>query len=121
MALSSTLASEEIELQVVREGHNKTAIVNFDVICLAINRPPEHVSAFLLNELGTYGAVDAQQRLVVKGRFLPSSVDAALTRYIQTYVQCSDCGSGETLLDRDLTTHNMRLLCQQCLGVHRNA
>jgi translation initiation factor 2 beta subunit (eIF-2beta)/eIF-5 len=80
----SSLASEEIELQVVREGKNKTAIVNFNVICLAMNRPPEHVSAFLLNELGTYGAMDGQQRLVVKGRFLPSSVNAALLRYIHT-------------------------------------
>lgn len=84
-------SSLEIELQVVREGNNKTAIVNFNVICLAMNRPPEHVSAFLLNELGTYGAMDGQQRLVVKGRFLPSSVDAALLRYMRMYVHQMPC------------------------------
>lgn len=48
----------------------------------AMNRNNEHVSAFLLAELGTSGSLDGQQRLVVKGRFLPKSFETVLRRYV---------------------------------------
>ena len=57
--------------QVAREGTKKTVFSNFPELCKAMNRPGEHVQAFLLAELGTSGNLDGQQRLIVKGRFLP--------------------------------------------------
>lgn len=48
----------------------------------AMNRNNEHVSAYLLAELGTSGSLDGQQRLVVKGRFLPKSFETVLRRYV---------------------------------------
>jgi translation initiation factor 2 subunit 2 len=47
-----------------------------------MNRNNEHVSAYLLSELGTSGSLDGQQRLVVKGRFLPKSFETVLRRYV---------------------------------------
>lgn len=47
-----------------------------------MNRNNEHVSAFLLAELGTSGSLDGQQRLVVKGRFMPKSFETVLRRYV---------------------------------------
>lgn len=47
-----------------------------------MNRAGEHVSAYLLAELGTSGSLDGQQRLVVKGRFLPKSFETVLRRYV---------------------------------------
>ena len=48
----------------------------------AMNRNNEHVSAYLLAELGTSGSLDGQQRLVIKGRFLPKAFETVLRRYV---------------------------------------
>jgi translation initiation factor 2 beta subunit (eIF-2beta)/eIF-5 len=69
-------------LQVAREGTKKTVFTNFMDLCKAMNRNNEHVSAYLLAELGTSGSLDGQQRLVVKGRFLPKSFETVLRRYV---------------------------------------
>ena len=79
-----------------------------------MNRNTEHVSAYLLAELGTSGSLDSQSRLVIKGRFLPKSFETVLRRYVNEYVLCPGCKSVDTLLDRDSTTRLMHLRCQQC-------
>lgn len=100
--------------QVAREGTKKTVFTNFMDLCKAMNRNGDHVSAFLLSELGTSGSLDGQQRLVVKGRFLPKSFETVLRRYVNEYVLCPGCKSVDTLLDRDGATRLMYLRCQQC-------
>jgi translation initiation factor 2 subunit 2 len=47
-----------------------------------MNRNSEHVSAYLMAELGTSGSLDGQQRLIMKGRFLPKSFETVLRRYV---------------------------------------
>lgn len=100
--------------QVAREGTKKTVFTNFMDLCKAMNRNNEHVSAYLLAELGTSGSLDGQQRLVIKGRFLPKSFETVLRRYVNEYVLCPGCKSVDTLLDREATTRLMYLRCQQC-------
>ena len=68
--------------QVAREGTKKTVFTNFMDMCKAMNRQQEHVSAYLLAELGTSGNLDGQQRLIIKGRFLPKSFETVLRRYV---------------------------------------
>lgn len=100
--------------QVAREGTKKTVFTNFMELCKSMNRNHEHVQAYLLAELGTSGSLDGQQRLVVKGRFLPKGFEGVLRRYINEYVLCHACKSPDTLLDRDSSTRIMFLRCQQC-------
>jgi len=100
--------------QVAREGTKKTVFTNFMDMCKAMNRQQEHVSAYLLAELGTSGNLDGQQRLIIKGRFLPKSFETVLRRYVNEYVLCPGCKSVDTLLDRDSATRLMHLRCQQC-------
>ncbi|KAF8071367.1 Eukaryotic translation initiation factor 2 subunit beta [Scenedesmus sp. PABB004] len=100
--------------QVAREGTKKTVFTNFTDLCKAMNRNSEHVSAFLLAELGTSGSLDGQARLVCKGRFLPKSFETVLRRYVNEYVLCPGCKSVDTLLDKDSATRLMHLRCQQC-------
>lgn len=100
--------------QVAREGTKKTVFTNFMDLCKAMNRNNEHVSAYLLAELGTSGSLDGQQRLVCKGRFLPKSFETVLRRYVNEYVLCPGCKSVDTLLDKDSATRLMHLRCQQC-------
>lgn len=100
--------------QVAREGTKKTVFTNFTELCKAMNRNHEHVSAYLLAELGTSGSLDGQQRLVIKGRFLPKAFETVLRRYVNEYVLCPGCKSVDTLLDKDSATRLMHLRCQQC-------
>lgn len=100
--------------QVAREGTKKTVFANFMDLCRSMNRNPEHVQAFLLAELGTSGSLDGQQRLIVKGRFLPKAFEGVLRRYVNEYVLCNSCKSPDTLLDRDPATRIMFMRCQQC-------
>jgi translation initiation factor 2 subunit 2 len=100
--------------QVAREGTKKTVFTNFMDLCRSMNRNPEHLQAYLLAELGTSGSLDGQQRLIVKGRFLPKAFEGCLRRYMNEYVLCNSCKSPDTLLDRDSSTRIMFLRCQQC-------
>ncbi|KXZ51263.1 hypothetical protein GPECTOR_13g750 [Gonium pectorale] len=100
--------------QVAREGTKKTVFTNFMDLCKAMNRQHEHVSQYMLAELGTSGNLDGQQRLIVKGRFLPKSFETVLRRYVNEYVLCPGCKSVDTLLDKDSATRLMHLRCQQC-------
>lgn len=55
----------------------------------------------MVQELGTSGNLDGQQRLIVKGRFLPKGFENVIRRYMNEYVLCASCKSPDTLLDRD--------------------
>lgn len=96
-----------------REGTKKTVFINFMDLCKAMNRQPEHMQAFLMAELGTSGSLDGQQRLIVKGKFMPKAFEGVLRRYVNDYVLCTWCKSADTLLDREQATRLMYLRCQQ--------
>ena len=100
--------------QVAREGTKKTVFTNFMDLARSMNRNPEHLQQYLLAELGTSGSLDGQQRLIMKGRFLPKAFEGCLRRYMNEYVLCNSCKSPDTLLDRDSSTRIMFLRCQQC-------
>lgn len=50
-----------------------------------MHRQPEHVMTFLLDEMGTSGSLDVQQRLVVKGGFAPKNFEGIVRRYISKF------------------------------------
>ncbi|KAL2317145.1 hypothetical protein Fmac_031021 [Flemingia macrophylla] len=94
--------------QVLRGGIKKTVFVNFMDLCESMYRQPDHVMAFLLAELGTSGALDGQQRLVVKGRFAPKDFETILRTYamfmpsVPSYQPCGGnlskmCRSGKSV------------------------
>merc|ERR1711971_1230635 len=55
--------------QVVRVGSTKTAFANFSETAKMLHRQPKHLLAFLFAELGTSGAIDGSNQLIMKGRF----------------------------------------------------
>lgn len=99
--------------QVAREGTKKTVFTNFPELCKLMSRSQEHVMQYLLAELGASGSLDGQNRLIVKGRFLPKAFENVLRRYMIEYVLCSSCKSPDTALDRDASTRLMYMKCNQ--------
>jgi len=99
--------------QVVRVGTKKTAFVNFTEIAKMLHRQPKHLLAFLSAELGTVGAVDGNNQLIMKGRFQQKHIENVLRRYIKEYVTCHTCRSPETILNKET-----RLFFLQCMTCH---
>lgn len=98
--------------QVVRVGTKKTAFVNFTEIAKMLHRQPKHLLAFLSAELGTVGAIDGNNQLIMKGRFQQKHLENILRRYIKEYVTCHTCRSPDTILDKE--TRLFFLQCNTC-------
>jgi len=74
----------------------KTTIFdNFDSICSYINREPEYVMKFLLNELGTAGKREGT-RAIFQGRFSQSDMARQIQRFVDEYVLCWECNKPDT-------------------------
>jgi len=99
--------------QVVRVGSKKTAFANFSEIAKMLHRQPKHLLAFLFAELGTSGAVDGNNQLIMKGRFQQKHIENVLRRYIKEYVTCHTCRSPDTILNKET-----RLFFLQCMTCH---
>ncbi|KAG7571370.1 hypothetical protein FFLO_00722 [Filobasidium floriforme] len=98
--------------QVTREGTKKTMFANLAEICRRMHRQPKHLMEFLFAELGTSGSVDAQQRLIIKGRYTQKSMENVLRRYIVEYVVCKTCKSPDTLLNKENRLYF--ITCESC-------
>ncbi|GFS31609.1 eukaryotic translation initiation factor 2 subunit 2 [Trichonephila inaurata madagascariensis] len=98
--------------QVLRVGTKKSSFANFIEICKMVHRQPRHLQAFLLAELGTSGSVDANNQLIIKGRFQQKQIENVLRRYIKEYVTCHTCRSPDTILQKD--TRIFFLQCETC-------
>jgi len=99
--------------QVVKVGAKKTAFVNFAEIAKMLHRQPKHLLAFLFAELGTTGACDGNNQLVMKGKFQQKHIENVLRRYIKEYVTCHTCRSPDTILNKET-----RLFFLQCMTCH---
>lgn len=100
--------------QLVRVGTRKTMWANFAQMSGLMHRQPEHVQSFFMSELATEGSIDAAQRLVIKGRYVPKQIESLLKKYIVEYVTCHMCRNPQTTLSRDSMTRLYFLKCESC-------
>jgi len=100
--------------QLTRVGTKKTLWVNFQEICTMMQRPPEHVFQFFMAELGTEGSIDGNQRLVIRGKYVPKYIESLLRKYILEYVTCQMCRSPNTELNKDSSSRLHFCKCKDC-------
>ncbi|KAM7523999.1 hypothetical protein LguiA_013901 [Lonicera macranthoides] len=99
--------------EVLREGTKKTIFTNFMGLCRTLPRVRvDHYMAFMLAELGTSGSLDADQRLVVKGRFTPKYFEGIQRKFVNQYVVCDACRSPDTILSTE--DRIFFLICETC-------
>ena len=91
----------------------KSKRINISVLFFRLHRQPKHLLAFLSAELGTVGAVDGNNQLIMKGRFQQKHIENVLRRYIKEYVTCHTCRSPDTILNKET-----RLFFLQCMTCH---
>ena len=82
-------------------------------VVFRLHRQPKHLLAFLFAELGTTGAIDGSNQLIMKGKFQQKHIENVLRRYIKEYVTCHTCRSPETILNKET-----RLFFLQCMTCH---
>lgn len=100
------------QLQMV--GSRKTLWVNFQEICSMMKRDPQHVYSFLMAELGTEGSIDGNERLIIRGRYLPKYIESLLRKYVVEYVTCEMCRSPNTDLVKDQGSRLYFCNCRDC-------
>lgn len=99
--------------QMVRAGTKKTAFVNFTDMANNLHRQPKHLLSFISAELGTVGAVDGSNQLILKGRFQQKHMENVIRHYIKEYVTCHTCKSPTTILEKE-----DRLYFLKCMSCH---
>ena len=77
-----------------------------------MRRNPDHLFQFMMAELGTEGSIDGNQRLVIRGKFVPKYIESLLRKYIGEYVTCQMCRSFNTALSRDSVSRLYFVQCQ---------
>ena len=92
-----------------------TVLENFAGIADALNRDPDHLMKFILQEMGTAGKIEGQHA-VFQGRFTEQSLERHIDSYVQEYVICSECHRPDTQLIR--SDRVLMLKCEAC-GAHR--
>ena len=88
-----------------------TRLTNLKSIADALSRDPEHVHRFVQREFGTNGQFDGD-RSRYNGSFDTADFEAALDRYAEEFVRCSECGLPDTKLTTEDRTQMLR--CEAC-------
>ena len=100
--------------EVVREGAKKSCWVNFQDICDSLGRPSDHLSKFILMELGTEGSIARETQMILKGRYQEKQIESLLKKYITEYVMCQMCKSIDTTLTKDSSIRMFTMTCKRC-------
>ncbi len=102
------------EARVFVEGKT-TVIENFSEIVSVLRREPDGVLKFICGELGTAGK-NEPTRAVFNGKFNKQQISGIISKYVEDYVICSECGKPDTRLVKEGRT--ITLKCDAC-GGHR--
>ena len=103
-----------IKPPVVTMTSKKTCWVNFQEICTMMERSSDHVFLFFMAELGTEGSIDGNQRLLIRGKFVPKYLESLLRKYVVEYVTCQMCRSPNTDLTKDGASRLYFCNCRDC-------
>ncbi|MDY6769883.1 MAG: translation initiation factor IF-2 subunit beta [Candidatus Nanohaloarchaea archaeon] len=98
------------EAETQKEG-SKTVIRNFGSLADRFNRDRQHLSKFLLGELGTSGHVEGSE-LVLNGSFRRGKINDKLEAYVEQYVTCPECGRPDTKLGKEKGVELLQ--CEAC-------
>lgn len=95
-----------------KQGGVRTLFENFGLIAKQLDRDKHHLSQYIASELGTKVSIDANEGMVLYGKFMPNHFESLLRTYIKTYCKCHHCGNYSTKLQEDASTDI--IICSFC-------
>jgi translation initiation factor 2 beta subunit (eIF-2beta)/eIF-5 len=96
IVIIGTGTGTDIILESIASCYGSSAAAYFVLLSIL-----QHLLAFLFAELGTSGAIDGNNQLIMKGRFQQKHIENVLRRYIKEYVTCHTCRSPDTILNKE--------------------
>ena len=99
---------------IARVAAKKSLFSNFQDVCAALNRSMDHAISFFNRELASDCAIDQENRLVIRGKFMPRHIENVLKKYVVEFVLCRDCNSSDTLLEKMKDTRTITITCNSC-------
>lgn len=90
---------------------NQTTLKNLKSIADDLDRGPDHLMKYLLNELGTAGNRE-ESRGVFQGKFDKGEIQDRVDRYTKEYVLCKECGRPDTKMVKEGGVTMLR--CEAC-------
>lgn len=58
--------------------------------------------------------MDGNQRLVIRGKYVPKYIESLLRKYIVEYVTCKACRSPNTSMTKDSVSRLYFMQCEEC-------
>lgn len=101
----------EIPKADVNVSGNQTTLKNLRSIANDLNRDPDHLMKYLLNELGTAGNRE-ESRGVFQGKFYEDEVQERIDQYTKEYVLCTECERPDTELVKEGRVFMLK--CKAC-------
>lgn len=93
-------------------GGKRVCWTNFGKTCQKLKRDIEHVKMFFVNELRIECSINGEQQLVIQRKFTAGDLSKVISNYINIYVICKSCKSGNTQLNKEKGL--LRLACNEC-------
>lgn len=85
-----------------------TIITNFEVITKSIDRDVKTLEQYFKKHLSANVRFDAKKGLMIRKKVTTEDLQEILTKYINNYVLCEECGNPET------EKTNKKLTCKAC-------
>ena len=77
-------------------GGRKCIFTNCKKICDIINRKVDQLFKIICSELSVEGSINADNQIILKGKFYSKHISRVVGKYINKYVKCSACQSLNT-------------------------
>ena len=101
-------------LKVEQIGQKSTLIKTFHKNCQQLNRHPQHVKNFILEESGVQRGSIKEKGLFIKSVLSQKDVEGIIVKYYNEYVKCKQCQSKRTRIERNSKLRKWYLLCLSC-------
>jgi len=104
-----------IDEPVISRKNKRTIIENFGTICFKINRDIDIVKDYIQNKLAKKQediTLSSAQALIITGSYNNIDLKRHIENYIVTYVICSECRGGDTVLEKE--NRLLWLKCNKC-------
>jgi translation initiation factor 2 subunit 2 len=98
----------------VKFENKKTYFNNFRIVAQNINRKELELQSYYDSELSCKSSIEANGSLKITGRYRQDNIMNVLTRYIQNYVLCGQCGGSNTEIIKE--GRIKFLMCNDCMA-----
>ena len=101
-----------LDKPIVKIENKKTCVVNFNNICIKLNRATNDVKQYFEKEMNVVTSINAAGGLIITGMFRENQITKIFSSYIQDFVKCKECNSCDTeIIKENRITYNN---CNKC-------